>query len=652
MNWVYDIETFPNCFTVVFEADKTEETREFVIHNSRNQTEELQEFINEIKRSKGGMIGFNNLHFDWILIDYFVEQSERTKDPDKLSLMLYSRAQAVISSRKKEYIQTWIPQLDLYLINHYDNKNRTTSLKALQCTMKYPVVMDMPIHHSSTIGAEDIETVLKYNRNDVKSTKEFYKMCADKIELRKKLSKSFKQKFINKSDVSIGESIFIKYLSQQTGIHTSVIRKMRSPGSDVPISNIIFPYVKFETPKMQHILSLFNKAVMGKDVIDQVTAELNSANSDDYVDILESYQVGLQKPAESKKKKSFSFSTIYNNIPFDYGIGGVHACIWSGTYRSDDKYLIIDVDVKSYYPNISIRNGLKPRHFSNDFVEVYEMIFNQRVEAQKVKDTVTSDGLKLSLNGVFGKTLDKFSCMYDPVFFAGIVVNGQLMISMLAELLVERIPEAQLLQVNTDGLTIRIPRTDESKLTNICQHWEGITKLTLEYKNYAAMFIRDVNNYIGLYEDGSRKEKGVFDTNKEWHKDHSMRIVPIAVGEYFVKGTPIGETLRSHPDLYDFCLRYKGASNFELFCAYLKDNKETMDSYGKILRYLPTVKGQVAIKKRKSDGAIFNLLKGVQVEPMNEFHEIDRKNINYDYFQYQCIRLIESVNQPQSDLLR
>ena len=37
----------------------------------------------------------------------------------------------------------------------------------------------------------------------------------------------------------------------------------------------------------------------------------------------------------------------------------------------------------------------------------------------------------------------------------------------------------------------------------------------------------------------------------------SMKIVPIAIKEYYINNTPIEQTIRNHTNIYDFCLRLK-----------------------------------------------------------------------------------------------
>ena len=65
------------------------------------------------------------------------------------------------------------------------------------------------------------------------------------------------------------------------------------------------------------------------------------------------------------------------------------------------------------------------------------------------------------------------------------------------------------------------------------------TTLGIEEAFYSKMVIRDVNNYLAVYTDSTKEKehiklKGDLEIDKEYHKDPSMRIVPLALKEYFV----------------------------------------------------------------------------------------------------------------------
>ncbi|MDZ7906352.1 MAG: hypothetical protein U5N55_11680 [Cypionkella sp.] len=66
-----------------------------------------------------------------------------------------------------------------------------------------------------------------------------------------------------------------------------------------------------------------------------------------------------------------------------------------------------------------------------------------------------ANSLKLAANGTYGKTNDKFSALFDPKHTMAVTINGQLLLSMLAERLMG-VPSLRIIQVNTDGITYYI----------------------------------------------------------------------------------------------------------------------------------------------------------------------------------------------------
>jgi hypothetical protein len=637
---IYDIETFSNCFTYTDYDPDTKEINVFVISAFRDEQVEFRAYLDSIK--KAGMVGFNNLHFDWPVTNFIYNSLQVTAEN------IYDFAQSIITQEEKTYTKEWIKQLDLFLLNHYDNKARSTSLKALEVSCHWDNVMDMPLSHTTKLDKVLLEQVLEYNKNDVLFTAKFYEMCSDKINLRKQINKQYKLNVLNKSDVVIGETIFLKYLSDAMDMSIGELKQIRGKRTEVMLKNIIFPYVSFQSRQLNNILELMKDTKSSSAYLKNFISELDtSQNVNALYDKLKKNNIDVKKTAQ--QKKSFSFTTNYAGIRLDYGVGGIHGCVVPGIYISDDRYDILDIDVKSYYPNLFIQNRLHPKQMRQDtFVQVYSDIFEQRVKAQKEGDKLTSDALKLSLNGLFGKTGSDVSCFYDPHVFYAVTVNGQLLISMLLEKLYEG--GSQILQVNTDGVTIRHDKKKKAEIEGICKEWERITKLTLEYANYDKMIIRDVNNYIAVSTDGKIKEKGAFETKKDWHKDNSFMVVPLAVRNYLVYNTPIEETLAKHDNIYDFCGRYKAGKGWHVEYAYLENSREQRKNFGKIYRFLPVQKGGVSLKLQV-DGREHQLLDGFQTVPFNTKSDIPKKDLNLSFYHLECMKLIETILPPQLTLL-
>jgi hypothetical protein len=137
-----------------------------------------------------------------------------------------------------------------------------------------------------------------------------------------------------------------------------------------------------------------------------------------------------------------------------------------------------------------------------------------------------------------------------------ITLNGQLLLCLLAEGLMA-IPGLQIIQVNTDGLTVKVSRSYKVLVDLARAAWQERTGLNLEEAVYKSMMIRDVNNYIAVYEDGSTKRKGAYEWKTQWHQNAGGLVVPKVAEKVLVDGAPIRQTIEQWQDKMDFMLRTK-----------------------------------------------------------------------------------------------
>jgi len=477
--WVYDIETLKSCFTYSAINVDTLEKVKFVLHKDNKffsyQFDCLIEHLKECK----GQIGFNNLNFDYPIIHWILKNHWGTynynSEQDRIDFihLIYQEAQRIIEEQNKPefnsivaipYKEVLIPQLDLFKIWHYNNKARSTGLKALEISMNYPNVMEMPIDHTrDDITLDEIPGILEYNMNDVLATFEFYKKSLAKINLRKSLNQEYNIPCMNWSDSKIGEQLILKLYCDKTERDVWEVKKKRTYRKSINFKECILDYIKFESKEFNELLDYFKKQTI------------------------------------TETKGAIAKSVVYEGFKYDYGTGGIHGCIESGVYESNDDYIIIDADVGSLYPNLAIQNNFFIEHLGHDFVEVYKSIIDLRMKAKKAGNMVLSDGFKLAANSVYGKSNDINSFLYDPKFTMQITLNGQLLLTMLAETLVNAFgTKMQVLQINTDGITVKIPREFVSAYYALCRLWEYQTKLNLEYVEYSKMVIRDVYKNIGV----------------------------------------------------------------------------------------------------------------------------------------------------------
>lgn len=206
----------------------------------------------------------------------------------------------------------------------------------------------------------------------------------------------------------------------------------------------------------------------------------------------------------------------------------------------------------------------------------------------------------------------------------------------------------------SDGITYMIPKKDVEKAKEVANEMSKITGLYIEDNFYSKFILRDVNNYLAIYEDGKYKAKGDFEVDKEYHKDPSMRIVPLAVKEYFVNGIPIEQTIRNHPDIFDFCLRLKLNSKTKGIFKHFNDNFEIVDSpLQRTTRYyISSGLKSGSLIKDFGDNRFSGINVGFQAALFNKFEKKDIKdyNINYSFYIQEAYKLKNAVDSGQLSL--
>lgn len=638
---IYDIECLSNFFCYCDIDRDTGEKNTFVIHESINQ---LTEFCEYLLRNRILHVGFNNINYDAQVIHQILLLSNTFKgmSGDAIARHIFTISNEAIrrsNTGEKPYFNHWefrIPQLDLFKIWHYDNRARSTRLKDLQVAMKWGRVQDMPIHHTHPVSNHEIALILDYCDNDIMSTFEFYKKTRERIDLRLELEKEYGIKCLNSNDAKLGSQIFAKIISQNKGIELSELHQMRTNREIINIDECILGLVKYNSWEFQYALNKF-KAMEIRDT-----------------------------------KGVLDFSVNYKGFKYDFGLGGIHGCINSGVYESTKTHIIKSCDVTSLYPSISIQHSFYPFHLGPEFVDIYNLVFERRNEAKRKSKLDKSDkssraineGLKLALNGSYGKSNERTSFFYDPKFTMSITINGQLMLTMLAE----RLQQAgfKMLMINTDGLECIVPIDEEEKYNQICKEWEKETKLSLEFVDYKKMIIRDVNNYIAITTDDDVKYKGCFEVVKDYHKDPSFPIVAIALSEYFIFNIPIEETVNNMNGSYTEIKDGKKTKKEIDILDYAGRAKFKSDSHGemrtvkpglilhkekqqKTTRYLVTKTGATFVKVY-TDGRESFINKGYQCREFNNLVIEDDYNLNYQFYIDECNK-IKNVIEPKTTQL-
>ena len=625
-----DYETLVNCFIGVFEHYKNDDIAEvFIINKDQNDFPKLLAFLQTCAEKGQWHISFNGLAFDSQISEKIIREKHKLSamSGEQLALWLYQYAQDVISRKDTNQFAEFSPkklkikQIDLFKLNHWDNKAKMSSLKWIQYSMDWFNVEEMPHHHTRPIHSEQtLEMVLDYCKNDVKSTKQILNLSKEQISLRGVLTKDYGIDLYSASEPRISKELFLHFLSLKTGIDKNHIRDGRTPRSHINIGDCILPYVKFQTPNFQKLHDFFKRLVI------------------------------------TSTKDKFKYSVINRGVTTDYGLGGIHGAAPMGVYEAKPGYVIVTSDVKSYYPNLAIRNGFHPAHIDQKvFCEQYEWFYDERVKIPKTdpKNYV----YKIILNSTYGLSGDENSFLYDPKFTMQITINGQLLLSMLYEMLLEAFPDAKPLMQNTDGLEMMVHINDLPKYMAICHQWELLTKLELEHDEYTKMVIGDVNNYMAVNKKGKVKCKGRFeweDLDKKavatLHKNKSFLIIPKAIHAYFINGIKPEDFLAANQNIFDYCAGVKAKAGWWYEGRDFVNNKEVKTKLQKIVRYYVSKKGTKLLKCH-NDGRELQVEAGKWRQVvMNEMKYIpfNDYDIDYSYYLEAIYKEINQIEQVKS----
>lgn len=666
---VYDIETYPNCFTFAMENLNDGTKAVWEISDFRDDSASLIQYFQWLSQNQIVMTGFNSVHFDYPVIHAF------WKNPALKARDLYNLAMSIIQSTDRFKHVIWgrdrfTPQLDLFKMHHFDNPAKSTSLKTLEINMRLPSVEDLPIEAGTVLTQDQIDNLLvPYNKYDVTATKTFAHYSKPAIDFRLGMLDKFGIDVLNWNDTKIGEQIVIQKLGDDVCFDRSSGKKKRrqTPRNRIQLSEIVFPYITFNNPEFQRILNYFKSQTLE-------AKELND----------------IEKETPTIKTKGFfkDLNVFIGGVSYHYGTGGIHGSLEKKRVHKGGGYIIRDIDVASLYPSIAIANRLAPEHLGQAFVDVYASLPIERKKWQKEKGKKCpeANSLKLGGNGVYGKSNSPYSVFYDPKFTMSITINGQLLLSMLIEKLLE-VPTIQIIQANTDGITYFVHESYEPQCVQLCTEWEALTGLVLEGADYKAMYIRDVNNYIAVGEDGSVKLKGAYWTPDPmdyhgsvgsaqppaWHKNLSNPVSTRAAVANMVHGIAVESFIRACTNQYDFMCSIKTRRSDKLFWgdaeqqkntryyvsidgremtklappagpigAYKKANGVTDHQYQQVMAETGGQWDERVCTKNKSkyENRITRIEAGHRVTVCNKVDDFSFENVNYDWYINEALKLL------------
>jgi hypothetical protein len=648
--FIVDIETLSNCIVFCF-IRISGERQHFVLWKDRNDLDGLFKLLHEHINDRTFHVTFNGLAFDSQIIQWLLtfEDHFTGKYTSEIISQIYKYAQNCIQKsrfRQWQDFAPWkiqIPQIDLIKLGHWEaDSAKPASLKWLQGSIDWPNLQDSPYKHNHYVADEkELGEIISYCYNDCEATKAILLKCRGEVDIRHELSLTYGIDLYSASEPRLAKDLFLHFLSETLGTPKKDLKKWSTFREDILIGDIILPEIAFHRQEFKMLLKNFRKKVVRGDQL----------------------------------RGAFEYNVRYRGISIDYGMGGIHGMTETGIYKTTDTHIIKSCDVQSYYPNLAIRNKWSPAHIPKKaFCDRYEWVYEERKKYPK--GSPINYLFKILLNSVFGLSIDKNSFLSDPQLGVQITVNGQLLLTMLLEMLCEGIPDAKPLVMNTDGMEILIRRDQEAEYDRICKEWEKLTHLVLEFQNYESILAFDVNNYISLDEKGKLKGKGRFEYEPHdkydlnvLHKNKSFLVVPKALAAYCFHGVDPKEFIQNHKNIYDFCGYARARGEWKFVQVGTDENGIYEKELQKTLRYYVSTSGSKVIKRKttvlkdENGEDIINdqgkkvvkvrnihVLAGrMHITEFNQYVEkpMEEYGIDYKYYYKEVMKEIRLLEKPQ-----
>lgn len=605
---LYDIEVFPNCFHCLVSDSESHKKYKFEISNRKNQLEELIDFF-YFKRVEHIMCGYNNHHYDDIVINYmiFFRNTMKRFDYLKICNSLYYLSKAIIESEKTENIDkikqykyaNYFYSFDLMTMLYSAAKQK--SLKEVEILLGMDNVQEFEAGFDQRLLDSEIDDMIKYNENDVDATELLLNTVKDEVDLRLEVEKEWGFDALSMSNIRIGEEILLRK-SNLKGVALEEAKSKIRRVVKIENKDIILPFIQYSNPKLKEVL------------LDVKNATCYPCKSD-------------------KKQKNYEKKFVLSNTCYSIGEGGIHTINEPRIFKPTADQYIGHSDVTSMYPSLAIIYKWLPVHLGKDFWNVYESLYKERVIAKRNHDELKAKAFKFALNSPIGKMQNESSWAYDPLNAYKIRMNGQLILLMLVDRLLSI--NCKIVQVNTDGVVYIADKANRELIDQFVHEVENITKLHFDSDDYESFYQYDVNNYFGIHKGYSQsgdpsliEKKGKFITEIGLNNSMTPVVISKAVINYFLTKEPIDKFVKEDKNIRDFLMSQ--SVNREFKVEYGNKPVQRINRYyaSNSGYYLMRVKDKMYETKKES------ILSDVGVILLNHIDStpIEERKINYQYY--------------------
>lgn len=316
------------------------------------------------------------------------------------------------------------------------------------------------------------------------------------------------------------------------------------------------------------------------------------------------------------------FNLNIGECPVTLGYGGIHGAIPNFFWEETEDRGIWNEDVGGYYPHLCTINGYTSRNIPSP--QIYEDILERRMKAKAAGDKHTANALKLVCNTTYGCLLNQYNDLYDPLMGRSVCISGQLYLLELAEHCYQEIKGLRIVQLNTDGIMVECDKKDYDTLTAICAEWQSRTGFDLEEDTVIKIAQKDVNNYVEVQPGGKAKAKGGYLVKGiapagAFNINNSCVIVATALKEFFVKGTPVEDTINGCDDIFQFQIIAKAGAKYKETYHVVDGVKEPVQKVNRVYATADERYGKIYKVKSEDDST-------AKIEMLPEHCIIDNDN--------------------------
>jgi len=599
---VCDTEVYVNYFLATFRSESGKFFEYEVANDQITTNGELGGYMAHLAMNGHTLVTFNGIRYDLPILSYAMCGATNQQLKSLSNTIIKSNMMPWIAEKKYGFQTVQIDHIDIInllplmeSLKLYGARNGTQQLQ------------DLPYPEDSLIDTEMATELRSYCRKDCRVTHELFIKVYPEIELRMKMGASYNLDLRSKSDAQIAEAVMKTEYKIRAG--QQLIKPIDAGALPTHVEYNPPSFIKFDDESL-------NLLVFGGS--DPVLAELQLGMATETFELLDNGKPRC--PAWLKRK-----TVEIEGNRYAVGLGGLHSQNKSESYYSTlQGGQLVDIDVRSYYPEIILNCGYQPTHMGEHFTSIYGELVSQRLEAKASGDKVTADGLKITINGTYGKLGSPYSAVYSPELMLAVTFTGQLALLMLVEMMAQR--GVQCVSANTDGLTIV---DKDGRYQTVVAEWQNITGFMMESTFYKSIHYRDVNNYFALTNDGKLKTKGIF-REPALNKNPAFPIISKAAMAYVLYGGNIDKMIGECQDIQQFLSvrTVRGGA--------LKDGQYL----GKAVRWYTSTKTDTAINYVTNGNQV---AKTDNAMPMMDLKPGIPDDLDLEWYAYEAKQLVDGV---------